>query len=127
MERDSMTININLIVLIIIILLAIAAVVTFINKKRQKNQHSDQVAEYDNDQIYVGNLPYTVNEADLRQYFNQYGAIEYIKMVKNHKTGRSKGYAFITYGSKKEAVKSLTAHGHDMQGRNMVVRIAKPR
>lgn len=83
--------------------------------------------EYINDQIYVGNLAYRVDENDLQSYFARYGAVQTIRIVKNFRTGRSKGYAFITYANPTEAVSALVAHGKDLYGRSMVVRIAKPR
>ena len=113
--------------LIISAILLLIVVLAVIYRLARKHQQPKQVAEYDNDQVYVGNLPYTVNEQDIRQRFAKFGRIHTIKMVKNHKTGRSKGYAFVTYDSAREAIKALNAHGEDMQGRNMVVRIAKPR
>ncbi len=88
----------------------------------------DQSSEdFSNDQIYVGNLPYHVRENDLHNHFSRFGAIETIKIVRNLRTGRSKGYAFVTYTSAKQAVKALSAHGKDLQGRSLVVRIAKSR
>ena len=81
----------------------------------------------DNDQIYVGNLSYHVVESDLREYFSRFGTIKVIKIVKHSRTGRSKGYAFVTYTSPKQAVEALNAHGKDLQGRSLVVRIAKSR
>lgn len=79
------------------------------------------------DQIYVGNLAYHVGENDLHAYFSRFGAVQAIKIVRNFHTGRSKGYGFVTYTSAKQAVKALDAHGKDLQGRSLVVRIAKSR
>ncbi|WP_264769659.1 RNA-binding protein [Coxiella burnetii] len=95
---------------------------------RGKDRLDDSSWKSDNnDQIYVGNLPYHVVENDLHQYFSRFGTIESVKIVRNFRTGRSKGYAFVTYVTPKQAVKALDAHGKDLQGRSLVVRIAKSR
>ena len=80
-----------------------------------------------NDQIYVGNLSYDIDEVMLKEYFSRFGLVSAIRIVRHFQTGRSKGYAFLTYSKSKQAVKSLAAHGKDLEGRSMVVRIAKPR
>ncbi len=119
---------------IIFIILACFALVLFIvairvfNRNRLKKNNDQAVQNsYLNEQIYVGNLPYRVDEGDLRGYFSRFGAVETIKVVRNFRTGRSKGYAFVTYADAKQAVGALAAHGKDLHGRSMVVRIAKPR
>ncbi|OGO94234.1 MAG: hypothetical protein A3F41_03280 [Coxiella sp. RIFCSPHIGHO2_12_FULL_44_14] len=77
--------------------------------------------------MYVGNLPYRIDENILKDHFAQYGDIQTVKVVRNFRTGQSKGYAFITYANAKQATKALIAHGQEFHGRSMVVRIAKPR
>ncbi|WP_267256684.1 RNA-binding protein [Coxiella endosymbiont of Ornithodoros maritimus] len=95
---------------------------------RGRDRLGDSSCKNDNnDQIYVGNLPYHIVENDLHQYFSRFGAIESVKIVRNFRTGHSKGYAFVTYFTPKQAVKALDAHGKDLQGRSLVVRIAKSR
>lgn len=107
------------------LLLFIIAVSKF--RGRDRVELSQAYEDFSNDQIYVGNLPYHLGENDLRNYFSRFGAVKTIKIVRNFRTGRSKGYAFITYASAKQAVKALSAHGKDLQGRSLVVRIAKSR
>jgi cold-inducible RNA-binding protein len=109
----------NTIILAIVLLVCVGA--AFAIMKRKKAMQNDTV----NDQVYVGNLPYRVDEADLKTFFSQYGMIQAVKVVRNFKTGRSKGYAFVTYANQKQAGKALNAHGQELQGRLMVVRIAK--
>jgi len=80
-----------------------------------------------NRQIYIGNLPYKTTEKELYDQFAQYGKIESVRIVKDHRTSRSKGYAFITYVNMRDAKKSLVNHGKKLSGRSLVVYIAKPR
>ena len=78
-----------------------------------------------NSEVYVGNLNYRTDEQELTQHFAQYGKINEVKIIKNNRTGRSKGYAFIRYGSANEAEKALSSHGAEFNSRALVVRIAK--
>jgi RNA recognition motif-containing protein len=109
------------------LILLIITVAILNRTKGGMDKASEEDAEYINDQIYVGNLPYRVDENDLQSYFSRFGAIQGIRIVRNFRTGRSKGYAFVTYANPKQAAEALAAHGVDLFGRSMVVRIAKPR
>ena len=117
----------NIIIFLVLVFVALAVFIIGIrtlNRKKNKVPLNASHAEA-NDQIYVGNLPYRVDESDLRDYFSRFGAIETVKIVRNFRTGRSKGYAFVTYSHPDQASRALAAHGKDLQGRSMVVRIAK--
>ena len=75
--------------------------------------------------IYVGNLSYNTTEDELRDFFAQYGNIEDIKLIIDFNTGRSKGFAFITYGSNQDSENALAANGVDVGGRKLKVNIAR--
>ena len=47
--------------------------------------------------IFVGSLPFSVEEADLRGYFEEYGAVESVKIISDKFTGRSKGFGFVEF------------------------------
>jgi len=121
-----MTTSSSVLIAVVCILAIVLITLTVVLVKNRKAQVEDDV-EYVNNQIYVGNLPYRVNEDDLRNYFSRYGAIQSVRVIRNFKTGRSRGYAFINFADSNEANSALIVHGKDMQGRSMVVRIAKPR
>ena len=112
---------ITIIIIVVVALIIGIGAIIFI-KRRQGGESGLQQS-----QVYVGNLAYRVREQQLRQFFSKYGRIRRVKIVKNTGTGRSKGFAFVTYASGKEADKSLAAHGEHFHGRSLVVRIAKPR
>lgn len=120
------TSSIFLVAGIIVLALVLIVLIIFFVKKRGLASSSES-ADFINEQIYVGNLPYHVSEDELRNYFSKFGSAKSIRVIRNFKTGRSKGYAFVTYATSNEAQAALLAHGKDMQGRSMVVRIAKPR
>lgn len=76
--------------------------------------------------IYVGNLPYSTTEADLRDAFSEFGSVERVQIIMDRETGRSRGFAFVEMmegGS--EAVTQL--NGADFQGRRLTVNEARPR
>jgi cold-inducible RNA-binding protein len=64
--------------------------------------------------LYVGNLPYSVDEAQLRELFGQYGDIADLALIMDRDTGRPKGFAFITFGSQQAAEAALAQNGKDL-------------
>lgn len=107
-----------IIVLCILALIVAVPIIRIIRRARRRR--------YIQNQIYVGNLPYRVNEYDLKKYFSKFGEVKDARIVKQSKTGRSKGFAFVTFMGAKQAKKALIANGKSLRGRTMVVRIAKP-
>ena len=77
--------------------------------------------------LYVGNLPFSADEAQLRELFSAYGEISELAMITDRDTGRSKGFAFITFATQQAADKALEQDGKDLGGRNMRVNIAQER
>ena len=75
--------------------------------------------------IYVGNLSYQVSQEDLNDFFQQYGQIAETKLIRDHETGRSKGFAFITFASQDAAQSAIAANGKDLDGRPLKVNMAK--
>jgi RNA recognition motif-containing protein len=75
--------------------------------------------------IYVGNLDYKVYEEELKTFFAKFGKIDEVRLIKNTRTGRSKGFAFITFSAAQDAAQALSGHGQTLKGRSLVVRIAK--
>ena len=80
--------------------------------------------------LYVSNLPYTADDAQLREVFSQYGDIQDLALIMDRDTGRPKGFAFVTFATQQAAEKALAQNGKDMGGRAMRVNMAeekKPR
>ena len=80
--------------------------------------------------LYVGNLPYDIEEADLRGIFNQMGAqgLDRIHLPMDHATGRKRGFAFVSFISEEAAKAGLEAVGDlNIRGRQCTVHIAHPR
>jgi len=78
--------------------------------------------------LYVGNLGYDVNDADLSQLFAQHGTVESATVITDKATGRSKGFGFVEMSSDAEAQAAMAAlNGRDYSGRALTVNEAKPR
>ncbi|MFO7817650.1 MAG: RNA-binding protein [Desulfovibrionales bacterium] len=77
--------------------------------------------------IYVGNLPWSSSEDDVRDTFAQYGEVMSAKIIYDRETGRSRGFGFVEMedGAADEAIKELD--GSEMGGRNLKVNEARPR
>ena len=77
--------------------------------------------------LYVGNLPYTTTDDQLRDYFAQIGMVASAKVIIDKMTGRSKGFGFVEMENDAEADKAIAdMNGKDMDGRNLVVNEARP-
>ncbi len=81
-----------------------------------------------NKKLYVGNLPYSVNEAQLRELFEKSGTVTDVAVITDRETGRSKGFGFVTMASAEEATKAInTYNGYMMANRSLTVNEARPR
>lgn len=74
--------------------------------------------------IYVGNLPYSVTDEELKEHFGQYGDIQEVKIITDFE-GRSKGFGFITFEEQTAAQESLASDGNELSGRQMKVNMAR--
>lgn len=78
--------------------------------------------------IYVGNLPYSVTDADLRETFSRFGEIAQVNLITDKFTGESKGFGFVEMSNNSQADAAIKGlNGTDMKGRNITVNQAKPR
>lgn len=87
-----------------------------------------QPEEVNNKKLFVGNLPFSTTEDDLREIFAQYGELVNVSLLTDKFSGRSKGFGFVEYTTEEAAQAAIEAlHGSDLNGRDMVVNVAKPR
>ena len=78
--------------------------------------------------IYVGNLPYDVSDADLQQLFEKYGTVASARVVMDRATGRAKGFGFVEMNDRAEAEKAIAGtNGADMNGRPLRVNESQPK
>jgi RNA recognition motif-containing protein len=72
--------------------------------------------------IYVGNVSYTLSEDEISRIFEVMGKVESIKLIRDKRTGKSKGYCFLEMPDKKEALEAINAlDGKEVAGRNLRV------
>jgi cold-inducible RNA-binding protein len=78
--------------------------------------------------LYVGNLPYTIVDADLQSLFEQAGTVKSAQVIRDRESGRSKGFGFVEMSSSDEANAAINLfHGKDFNGRPLTVNLARPR
>jgi RNA recognition motif-containing protein len=78
--------------------------------------------------LYVGNLPYSTTEEDLRTLFSQAGTVQAVDVIKDRDTGRSKGFAFVQMSNQGEAEQAVKLfNGYEMDGRALKVNPARPK
>jgi len=77
--------------------------------------------------IYVGNLPFSASEDQIRQMFETYGQVASVKLINDRETGRPRGFGFVEMDEEgaKQAIQAL--NGSDFGGRTMKVNEARPR
>lgn len=75
--------------------------------------------------LYVGNLSYTIDESKLEEVFSAYGEMDEIKLIRDRDTGRSRGFAFITFSTQQAAEKALEQNGKEIEGQAIKVNMAK--
>ena len=77
--------------------------------------------------IYVGNLSWDAGEEDLRQLFSEFGQIQTVSIIKDKKSGKSKGFGFVEMAAAEEANKAIGAlNNKEFMGRPLVVNEARP-
>lgn len=77
--------------------------------------------------LYVGNLPWSVDDNALKELFTSYGDIEEAVLIKDKFSGRSKGFGFVTFTDDAAAQKAIEEmHEKDVEGRPLTVSEAKP-
>jgi RNA recognition motif-containing protein len=72
--------------------------------------------------IFAGSLPFTLQEADLRQLFEAYGEVTTVKIINDRETGRSKGFGFVEMPDDEAAQQAIDAlNGSEVKGRSIAV------
>lgn len=78
--------------------------------------------------LFVGSLPWSVDDQKLQEAFEEHGEVVSAKVIKDRETGRSRGFGFVEMASQESANSAITAlNNAQLGGRNIVVNVAKPR
>ena len=75
--------------------------------------------------LYIGNLPYTITEEELKALFSQHGTVTSVNVIMDRETGRPRGFAFVEMEDGAAAIRSLD--GQEYGGRNLRVNEARER
>lgn len=77
--------------------------------------------------VYVGNLPFSVDQGKLKELFATYGDIEEAVVISDKFSGRSKGFGFVTFKDDESAKKAISEmNDKEVDGRNLKVNEARP-
>jgi RNA recognition motif-containing protein len=78
--------------------------------------------------IYVANLHYRLNDEDLHQIFSEFGEVTSAKIIKDHETGRSRGFGFVEMANQEEGSKAMDSlNGTEIEGKQLMVNEARPK
>ncbi len=77
--------------------------------------------------IYVGNLPWSATEEEVRGLFSAYGAVSSVHLVSDRETGRARGFGFVEMADADAAAAIQALDGSSMGGRALRVNEAQPK
>src|SRR5499427_9172665 len=78
--------------------------------------------------LYVGNLPFSTTEEQLRDMFGVHGGVDKVTLMTERETGRARGFAFVEMTNAAEADKAIAAlNGTELGGRTLMINEAKPK
>lgn len=75
--------------------------------------------------LFVGNLAFSATQADVEALFSDYGELNEVRLITDRDSGQSRGFAFVTFNAQQDAESALEMNGKVVNGRNLVVNIAK--
>lgn len=77
--------------------------------------------------LFVGNLPYSVTQEQLKEMFTSYGEISEAIIINDRMSGQSKGFGFVTFSDDTAATTAMNEmNGKDVEGKNITVSEARP-
>jgi len=78
--------------------------------------------------LFVGNLPFTATEDELRGLFSAFGEVQQVRIMTDRDTGRSRGFAFVEMPDDEAAAKAINdLNGKDFNGRPLTINEARPK
>lgn len=78
--------------------------------------------------LFVGSLPWAVDDQALQDAFEPHGKVVSAKVITDRQTGRSRGFGFVEMENESEASAAIQAlNGTELKGRNIIVSEAKPK
>ncbi len=77
--------------------------------------------------LFVGNLNFKITEEELKQFFSKAGQVEQVSIIRNHRSGRPKGYGFIQMADLEAAQNAIMYNGAELLGRPLIVAESNPK
>ena len=77
--------------------------------------------------MYVGNLPFSATEDEVRALFSEYGSVESVSLINDRETGRPRGFGFVEMSDAEADAAIAGLDGKDMGGRSLRINEARPR
>ena len=77
--------------------------------------------------LYVGNMPFSMDESQLRTMFGEYGEIDSANVITDRETGRPRGFAFVEMPDEAARKAMAELHEREVDGRQLKVNEARPR
>jgi len=77
--------------------------------------------------LYVGNLPWSISEQELADFFSTYGEVQRARIITDRETGRSRGFGFVELVTENLSSTIEATSGQELGGRALVVNEAKPK
>lgn len=77
--------------------------------------------------IYVGNLPFTTTDEDLKEIFAEYGQVFSAKVIMDRETGRSRGFGFVEMNNANGAKAIETLNEAELEGKTISVTESRPK
>lgn len=74
--------------------------------------------------LYVGNLPWTIGNNELKQYFSKFGHVNTATVIFDRSTGLSKNYGFVIYSNREGYETASNTSLHKLEGNNLKVQPA---
>ena len=77
--------------------------------------------------IYVGNLPFSATENEVKDLFGEFGEVESVNLITDRDTGRPRGFGFVEMSAEQADAAIQALNGRDMGGRALNINEARPR
>ena len=74
--------------------------------------------------VFIGNLPFSTQKSELQEVFEKFGSITEIHIPVDRQTGKSRGFAFVTFETEEASQEALNMNGQEMNGRTIKVHLA---
>ncbi|GAA0359262.1 RNA-binding protein [Bowmanella denitrificans] len=97
---------------------------TLFGQQNASASGTDNDDNSDSKTLYVGNLPYRASEQDVKAHFSSHGTVVSVRLMKDRRTGKRKGYGFVEMQGDAELIVS-TLNDTEFQDRTLKVRMAK--